>query len=65
MFIIFLILIFGSDILEKDRTTIEKGEDEMDDQGASANLFLGFKKILCRACLLLYYFFREKEKNDF
>ena len=31
MFIIFLILIFGSDILEKDRTTIEKGEDEMDD----------------------------------
>ena len=37
----------------------------MDNWGAPANLFSGFKKISCRAYLLLCYFFREKEKNDF
>ena len=47
------------------RCPMEKGKVEMDNWGSSANLFSGFKKISCRACLLLYYFFREKEKNDF
>ena len=38
-----------------------KGGDKKEDRGIFAHLYLDFKKVSCRVCLLLYCFFGGNE----
>ena len=41
----------------------KKESVEIEDWGTSAHLSWGFKKISCRACLLLYGFYGDKKES--
>ena len=51
----------GVKISLKKRATEKEGV-EIEDWGTSAHLSWGFKKISCRACLLLYGFYGDKKE---